>query len=193
MQVIDQNDIFRKFDFSSTISQADNTEAIGIIKNIIAEGNYFTNSPKYQTKENIFSRPEPIWLKYRMSFLFSVFMYLGREARVSNMMAWSFMTNLQGAENREKLWHHHWHPSRPEAKMLSGVWYLHIPKDVKDPDYCGTEMAPNGVNSDGKFFVRPSDFSWLVYPSDQWHRPGIVQSDQYRFVLAADVEYYDWR
>jgi len=191
MQVIDQNKTFRKFDFSSVITADDNRSAIGIIKDIIADGNYFTNSPKFQTKENIFSRPEPVWLKYRMSFLFSVFLYLGREVKVSNMMAWSFMTNLEGAEDREKLWHHHWHPSRPESKLLSGIWYLHIPEDVKDRDYCGTEMAPNGIDADGKFFVRPSDNNWLIYPSDQWHRPGIVQSDQYRFILAADVEYYD--
>ncbi len=189
LSVIDQNQTFRKFDFSSLIREEDNREACEIIKNIIASGNYFTNSPKFQTKENIFSRPEPVWLKYRMSFLFSVFMYLGREVKVSNMMAWSFMTNLEGAENREKLWHNHWHPTNPDAKMISGVWYLHIPDDVKDRDYCGTEMAPNGVNNDGKFYIKPTLGSWLVYPSDQWHRPGIVQSNQYRFILAADIEY----
>jgi hypothetical protein len=187
--VIDQNDVFRKFDFSSLISKEDNTIAIGIIKNIIADGNYFTNSPKYQTKENIFARSEAVWLKYRMSFLMSVFMYLGREVKVSNMMAWSFMTNLQGAEDREKLWHNHWHPSTPNAKMMSGIFYLHIPDDVQDLDYCGTEMAPDGAAGDGKFFVRPTIGSWLIYPSNQWHRPGIVQSNQYRFILAADVEY----
>ena len=188
-QVIDQNNVFRKFDFSSVITEHDNQEACDIIKDIIANGNYFKNSPKFQTQENIFGRKETIWLKYRMSFLFSVFMYLGREAKVSNMMAWSFMTNLEGAENRDNLWHHHWHPSSPQAKMMSGIFYLHIPEDVKDRDYCGTEMAPNGVNSEDKFFVRPSDYTWLIYPSDQWHRPGIVQSNQYRFILAADVEY----
>jgi len=189
MLVIDQNDTFRKFDFSSVITKQDNDDAISIVKSIVASGNYFTNSPKYQTKENIFARPEAVWLKYRMSFLFSVFMYLGREAKVSNMMAWSFMTNLEGAENRDKLWHHHWHPQNPEAKMLSGVFYLHIPNDVKDRDYCGTEMAPNGPTNDGKFFVRPTDGNWLIYPSNQWHRPGIVQSNNYRFILAADIEY----
>ncbi len=187
--VIDQNTVFKKFDFSSIITPRDNQEAIGIIKNIIAEGNYFTNSPKYQTKENIFGRPESVWLKYRMSFLFSVFMYLGREVKVNNMMSWSFMTNLQGAENRDNLWHHHWHPTHEGAKMLSGILYLHIPDDVKDYDYCGTEMAPNGPDGEGKLFVRPSEYTWLIYPSDQWHRPGIVQSDQYRFILAADIEY----
>jgi hypothetical protein len=126
-----------------------------------------------------------------MSFLFSVFMYVGREVKVNNMMAWSFMTNLEGAEDREKLWHNHWHPTRPDAKMLSGIWYLDIPKDVKDIDYCGTEMAPNGVASEGKFFVKPTFGHWLIYPSDQWHRPGIVQSNNYRFILAADIEYID--
>ena len=187
--VIDRNDTFRKFDFSSTISKEDNTTAIGIIRNIVAEGNYFKNSPKYQTQENIFARPEAVWLKYRMSFLFSAFMYLGREVKVNNMMAWSFMTNLEGAEDRETLWHNHWHPTNPNAKMLSGIFYLHIPEDVKDRDYCGTEMAPNGPKGDGKFFVRPSDYNWLLYPSNQWHRPGVVQSDNYRFILAVDVEY----
>jgi hypothetical protein len=189
MQVIDQNDTFRKFDFSSVITEQDNNIAIGIIKEIIADGNYFANSPKYQTKENIFARAEDIWLKYRMSFLFSVFLYLGREVKVSNMMAWSFMTNLEGAENRENLWHHHWHPSKPESKIMSGIFYLDIPNDVKDLDYCGTEFAPEGLESDVKFFVRPSKYNWLIYPGDKWHRPGIVQSNEYRFILAADVEY----
>jgi hypothetical protein len=117
-------------------------------------------------------------------------MYLGQEVKVSNMMAWSFMTNLQGAEDRENLWHHHWHPSQPNAKLLSGIFYLHIPEDVKDRDYAGTEMAPNGIEQDGKYFVSPTDHTWLIYPSNQWHRPGIVQSNNYRFILAADVEYF---
>lgn len=187
--VIDSNETFRKYDYSSIITESDNQQACAIIKQIVDNGNYFTNSPKYQTKENIFSRSETVWLKYRMSFLFSVFMYLGREVKVNNMMAWSFMTNLEGSEDREKLWHNHWHPTTPNAKMLSGVFYLHIPNDVKDKDYCGTEMAPNGPNGEGKFFVRPSDYTWTMYPSNEWHRPGIVQSANYRYILAADIEY----
>jgi hypothetical protein len=189
LKVIDQNAVFRKFDFSSIITEQDNQQACEIIRQIVADGNYFTNSPKFQTKENIFARSEPIWVKYRMSFLMSVFMYLGREVKVSNMMAWSYMTNLEGAENRDKLWHNHWHPQNPNAKIMSGIFYLHIPKDVKDRDYCGTEMAPNGVDGDDKFFVRPTDGNWLIYPGDKWHRPGIVQSNDYRFILAVDVEY----
>ena len=189
--VIEQTALVRKFDFSSVITESDNNTAVGIIRDIIASGNYFTNSPKYQTKENIFARPEEVWLKYRMSFLFSVFMYLGREVRVGNMMAWSYMTNLEGAEDRNKLWHHHWHPTNPNANMMSGIFYLHIPEDVSDRNYCGTEMAPNGPEADGKFYVKPTDYNWVIYPSRTWHRPGIVQSNNYRFILAVDVEYFE--
>lgn len=188
MKVIDQDDVFKKFNFSSLITEKDNREACDIVKSIIADGNYFTNSPRFQTKENIFSRPESVWLKYRMSFLFSVFMYLGKEVRVSNMMAWSFMTNLECAEDREKLWHHHHHKS--EKNMISGIFYLHIPDDVRDKDYAGTEVSLDGPTGEQKMFVKPSEGHWLIYPSNIWHRPGIVQSNKYRFVLAADVEYF---
>ena len=137
MQVIDQNDIFKKFNFSSLIKKQDDVEVCKLIHSIIAKGNYFTNSPKFQTKENLFARKEDIWLRYRMSFLFSVFLYLGKEVKVSNLMAWSYMTNLDTHEDRDNLWHNHWHPQNPNAKMMSGIWYLHIPEDVKDRDYCG--------------------------------------------------------
>jgi hypothetical protein len=102
------------------------------------------------------------------------------------MMAWSFMTNNATQEDRNKYWHHH---EKHGGKGISGIMYLHIPDDVADFDTCGTEMAPNGPDSDGKFFVRPSYYTWLIYPSETWHRPGIAQSDNYRFVLAADIVY----
>jgi hypothetical protein len=121
-----------------------------------------------------------------MSFLMSVFMYLGHEVKVSNMMAWSFMTNTDTQENRDSYWHHH---DKHGGNSISGIYYLHIPTDVEDRDTCGTEMAPNGPEGDGKFFVRPTEYSWLIYPSNQWHRPGIAQSKDYRFILAADIQY----
>jgi len=184
--IIDQNDLCRKYDYSSLITAADNDTAISTIKSIIDSGNYFKNSPPFQTQENLFQRTEGIWLKYRMTFLTSVFLYLGREHRVSNMMAWSFMTNLSTVEDRDKYWHHH---NKHSGQSLSGIMYLSIPDDVEDFDTCGTEIAPNGPESDGKFYVKPSYYTWLIYPSNTWHRPGIVQSNKYRFILAADIDY----
>lgn len=189
LNIIESNELVRKFNFSGTISKQDNQEACCIVKSIIDSGNYFTNSPPYQTKENIFGRPEPVWLKYRMSFLFSVFMYLGREAKVANMMAWSYMTNLDTVEDPERYWHNHWHPQNPKAQMMSGIFYLHIPEDVLDIRSCGTEIAPDGPEKPNKYFVTPTDFHWTIYPSQIYHRPGIVQSKQFRYIIAADVEY----
>jgi hypothetical protein len=146
--VIDSNELCRKYDYSSLITATENDTAIGIIKSIIESGNYFTNSPPFQTKENLFGRPEPVWLKYRMTFLTSVFLYLGHEAKVSGMMAWSFMTNLKTQENRDTYWHHH---NKHSGKSLKRYYVLTLPDDVKDFNTCGTEMAPNGPESDGKF------------------------------------------
>jgi hypothetical protein len=184
--IIDSNDTFKKYDFSSIITEDDNWQAMKIIKDIIDSGNYFENSPPFQTKENLFGRDEAIWLKYRMTFLTSVFLYLGKERKVANMMAWSFMTNIDTQEDRDMYWHHH---NKHSGQGLSGIMYLHIPSDVQDFDTCGTEMAPNGPDNDGKFFVRPSYYTWLIYPSTEWHRPGIAQSKDYRFILAADIDY----
>jgi len=184
--IVDSNELCRKYDYSSLITQAEIDLSIDTIKSLIDNGHYFTNSPPFQTNQNLFQRPEPIWLKYRMTFLTSVFLYLGRERRVSNMQAWSFMTNLSTVEDRDKYWHHH---DKHSGQSLSGIMYLRIPDDVKDFDTCGTEMAPNGPESEGKFFIRPNYFTWMIYPSTIWHRPGIVQSDKYRFILAADIDY----
>lgn len=184
-RVIDQNELCRTYNYSSILTATDTTCAIGDINTIIDSGNYFTNSPRYQTKENVFGLPGEHWLKYRMTFLTSVFLYLGQEARVANMMAWSFKTNNSTVENRDAYWHHH---DKHSGQSLSGILYLQIPSDVNDFDTCGTEMAPNGPEADGKFFIRPSYYTWMIYPSKIWHRPGIVQSDQWRYVLAADID-----
>lgn len=186
MNTIDQNDLFRKFDFSSIITEQDDQTACEIIKSIIDSGGYFKNSPKYQTEENIFARQESVWLKYRMSFMFAVFMYLGREAQVSNLMAWSFMTNKETAENRDNLWHHHQHRDAP---MLSGVYYAHIPEDVENYDLAGTELSLDGEKFEETVYVKPQPHTWLIYPSSVWHRPGINSSKENRFVIAADIQY----
>ena len=183
-RVIDQQELVKSYDYSSLITSADKDQAISTINTIIDSGNYFKNSPPFQTQENLFGRPEACWLKYRMTFLTSVFLYLGQEARVSNMMAWCFKTNLDTVENRDKYWHHH---EKHGGRGLSGILYMHIPDDAQDLSTCGTEMAPYGPEGDGKFYVGPNNYTWNIYPSETWHRPGIVQSDKYRYVLAADI------
>jgi hypothetical protein len=186
MKIIEQSSDFVKYDFSSVIKEQDCEAAKRIIKQIIESGNYFENSPKFQTKENIFNRSEDVWLKFRMSFMFAAFMYLGREVKITNLQSWSFITSLNHPEDREKLWHNHQFQG---AKTVSGIFYLHIPGDVDNYDTCGTEFAPNGLEDSERVFVKPTPYSWLIYPGKIWHRPGIVQSFQDRYVIAADMEF----
>jgi hypothetical protein len=189
-KIVDTNEYIDQYNWSSLISKSDNDQIITISKSIIDSGNYFQNSPKYQTKENLFARPEPIWLKMRQSFIYSCFMYLGKEVRIKNIMSWVFMTSAKDADVRDKLWHHH-HvgTNNGTTNTVSGIWYVHIPT-TSNQDITGTEFCLDYPNFDNSFYLKPNDLTWNIYPSKIWHRPGITDSDDYRFVFAADMEYF---
>lgn len=191
--IVESNEYIDLYNFSSLFTEEDNQQLMTISKGIIDSGQYFTNSPKYQTKENLFARPEPIFLKMRQSFIYSCFMFLGREVRIKNIMSWVFMTNqeVQRVEDRDNLWHnHHVSDNDGTTDTLSGIWYVHIPKDVSNPDLTGTEFTLGAPDQDPSFFLKPNDLTWNIYPSKLYHRPGITDSNEYRFVFAADMEYY---
>jgi len=190
MKIVENNEYIDLYDFSSLINQQDMDQLKTIVKSIIDSGNYFENSPKFQTKENLFSRQEPVFLKMRQSFIYSCFMFLGREVRIKNIMAWSFMTNSDVVEDRDKYWHnHHVNDNSGTTDTISGIWYVHIPKTL-NPDLTGTEFAMDYPKFDDTFYLKPNQLTWNVYPSKLWHRPGITDSKEYRFVFAADMEYY---
>lgn len=174
---------FEEFNFSSVVSHDDHVVAINQIRDFISQGKYFKNSPKYQTEVNLFGLQDPVWMKLRMSFIFSCFMYLGKEVSIKQLMAWSFMTDSSIVEDRNKLWHTHQYGSE---KTLSGVYYLHLPKDV-DREHSGTEFAYNGVENPERFKSIPKDYTWIIYPGKVYHRPMPPQSTEQRFVLAADL------
>jgi hypothetical protein len=189
-KVIENHEYIDQYNFSSLITDQDNQELISIAKTIIDSGNYFTNSPKYQTKENLFFRQDPVMLKMRQSFVYSCFMFLGREVRVKNLMSWVFMTNSETTDDREQFWHnHHVSDNNGTTDTVSGVWYAHIPVTT-NPDISGTEFSLNFPNHDNDFYLKPKNLTWNVYPSKIWHRPGITDSTEFRFVFAADMEYY---
>ena len=191
MKIIESNDYIDLYDWSSLIKQEDNEQIKNISKGIIDSGNYFTNSPKFQTKQNLFARPERVFLKMRQSFIYSCFMYLDKEVKIKNIMSWVFMTNNETAENRDNFWHnHHISDNNGTTDTLSGVWYVHIPK-VENQDITGTEFSVNPrPNFEDTYFLKPNHLTWNIYSSKLWHRPGICDTSEYRFVFAADMEYY---
>lgn len=190
-KVVEHHKAINLYDFSSLITNYDNQEIQSIAKMIIDSGNYFHNSPKFQTKENLFARPEPIWLKMRQSFIYSCFMHLGREVRIRNIMSWVFMTSAKDAEDRNNLWHnHHVSNNNGQTDTISGIWYVHIPNNVTNPELTGTEFSFDFPTQNDNIFLKPKELTWAIYSSKLWHRPGITDSDDYRFVFAADMEYY---
>lgn len=188
MNIVDKSEYIETYDFSKLITAEDNQEIMRVSKEIIDSGLYFANSPKYQTKENLFGRQEPVWLKMRQSFIYSCFMFLGKEVRIKGINSWVFMTKHSDEGDRDQLWHQHHYDL--EHGKISGIWYVHIPKDVTNPELTGTEFAADGFDRSNTIFVKPKEFTWHVYPSKMWHRPGITDSDEHRFVFAADMEYY---
>lgn len=189
--VIQNNEYIDQYNWSSLFTEEDNIQLMTISKHIIDSGDYFTNSPKFQTKQNLFARPEFVFLKMRQSFIYSCFMFLGKEVRIKNIMSWVFMTNNQTTENRDSFWHnHHINDNNGTTDTISGIWYVHIPK-TSIPDITGTEFSMSGPpDFKEDFFLKPNELTWNIYPSKLWHRPGITDSDEYRFVFAADMEYY---
>ena len=65
---------------------------------------------------------------------------------------------------------------------------MHLPDDVKDKEKAGTELAPEGVNN-SKYFAEWKTGQWMIYPGKIWHRPGVLQSEDDRFIVAADMEF----
>jgi hypothetical protein len=175
------------YDWNSLIDSSARERMVEEVRNGIAEGKYWTNSPKFQTNWNVFATPTQDYVNLKMSFIWSCFAFLNREVQIKNIQSWSFQTSLKHAEDRDKLWHHHNH--NPNTTTVSGVYYMTLPEDVKDLETAGTELAPNGVESEGKYFVPWRTGCWMIYPGKIWHRPGIVQSKEDRYIVAADMEF----
>lgn len=173
---------FQFYDFSSLVTRKDRMHMIDDVRKLINEGQYWTNSPKYQTNVQIFGQPGAHWSKLKMSFVWSCFAYLGKEVQIKGVQSWSFMTSNKYPENRDNLWHHHHHDK--SVNSISGVYYLKVPVNKLK---CGTEFAPNGPEDPKRFVVPPREGQWVIYNSDEWHRPGELLGDKDRFIVAADM------
>lgn len=174
---------YEYYDWNNLINEQQRHNMCEVVATGIKEGRFWTNSPKYQTNWNVFQD----FTDLKMSFIWSAFKYLGREVQIKNVQSWSFQTSLKHAEERDTLWHHHNHNA--ETTTVSGVYYMHLPDDVKDLEKAGTELAPISPEGEGNFFVPWKTGHWMIYPGAVWHRPGIVQSLNDRYIVAADMEF----
>ena len=100
---------------------------ISDIDKLIANGDYWTNSPPYQTNVNIFGLQTQDWINLKMSFIWSCFAYMQREAQIKSVKSWGYQTSLKTTEDRERYWHQH---LREGSQVISGVYYLALPDSV---------------------------------------------------------------
>lgn len=183
-----QNNLYKHYDWSNLITEEDRKLLVDDIFTLIDRGQYWENSPKFQTNINIFGHKGEHWSKLKMSFIWSVFAYLGKEVQIKKVGSWGVQTSLKLVEAPEKLWHHH---AVSENETISGVFYLQLPDDVNDLEKAGTEMAPEGplAEDNTKFFADWRTANWMIYPGKIYHRPGVLQSFSDRFVVAADLDF----
>jgi hypothetical protein len=196
--------IIKSYNYNSLITDDDSKEACIIIRDSIQLMNsqwnnweqifektkdYKDQGPKlkYKTSSNLFDRSEHIWLKYRMTFFTSVCLYLGKDVSINSinsMTAWSFMTNKYSQPDRDKLWHHH----NIHGTGLVGILYLNLPEIQKE---ASTEISLDYPNNTNTFYIGTNKHTWNILPNSIWHRSGINNSEEYRFILAADINYVD--
>jgi len=173
------------YDWNNLIPESVRNTMCDDINNVIAEGHYWKNSPPYQTDINIFGLPHDRWINLKMSFIWSCFAFMGREAQIKSVKSWGYKTNLSTQEDRDIYWHQH---LREGSQVVSGVYYLNLPDPSVDIATSGTELAPNGVDKKGKYFAEMRIGNWIIFPGNTWHRPGVLTSNNNRFIVAADME-----
>jgi hypothetical protein len=175
---------YEYYDWTSLINAKARESMAQDIHSLVEQGKYWKNSPPYQTDVNVFGLPGEHWNNLKMSFIWSCFAYMKQERQIKAVKSWGYKTNVDTQEDRNNYWHQH---VRQDSLVLSGVYYLHIPKDV-NLETSGTEFAPNGVGAGGEFFAPAKIGHWIIWPGKAWHRPGILEKKEWRYIVAADME-----
>ena len=189
------------YNWNKSIDVSTHENLILDLKKMIDNGQYWTDSPIYHvdcvngnkssiTRWNyglpdVFNLSGSHWTKIKTTFIQSCFLYINKKVQIKDIKSWGYITSLKyTTEDRSSMWHNH---LRPDVKVITGVYYLKVPKNVNQLT-SGTEFSPNGLDNDeGRFFMPANQGHWAIWDGSLYHRPGILQSDQDRIIIAADM------
>jgi len=174
---------YEYYNWTSLIDANARQRMVQDIDYLISQGKYWKNSPPYQTDVNVFGINGPEWNNLKMSFIWSCFAYMGQERQIKSIKSWGYKTNLDTQEDRDTYWHQH---IRENNIVVSGVYYVELPEGC-NLETSGTELAhttPEGATE----YVPAREGHWLIFPGKTWHRPGILETDNWRYIVAADME-----
>jgi len=174
---------YEYYDWTSLIDTNARNGMCNDIDLIISQGKFWHNSPPYQTNVNIFGTGYDYWNNLKMSFIWSCFAFMKQDKQIKSIKSWGYKTNIDTQEDRDNYWHQH---LRDNSIVLSGVYYVKMPEG-SNLDTSGTELAhttPEGTTE----YVPAKEGHWLIFPGKTWHRPGILESSNWRYIVAADME-----
>lgn len=175
---------YEYYDWNLLISADSRSRMKNTVDQVINQGHYWTNSPPYQTNINVFGLPGEDWNNLKMSFIWSAFAYMRQERQIKTIKSWAYKTNIDTQEDRDTYWHQH---LRDKSIVLSGVFYLHLPNNAIILDKSGTELAETDPKS-STIYCPAKLGHWIIFPGKTWHRPGILTSKDWRYIVAADME-----
>lgn len=179
------------YDWSDTISEQHNNEICSVTKLMFENGEYRKDDhPLYTTLGNPFvDRPEEIWSIMRETFLASCKHYIGSEYNIVSTQSRVTMMREDSSIDNEEMWHDHINDTNLNSKNLAGIWFVNVPNELAVTGKAGTEFAYDWPNTSSTVYHGPVSLSWLIFPSTLQHRPGLLHSSLYRFVMSADLEY----
>jgi hypothetical protein len=79
---------YELYNWQSLITVDAQQEYINGIDELINKGQYWDNSPPYQTNVNVFGLPGEYWNNLKMSFIWSAFAYMQQERQIKTIKSW---------------------------------------------------------------------------------------------------------
>lgn len=177
--------MIKKYNYKNILTEEDQDLYIKIIDKIYEGGDYDKNNPGIQTPPYLFDYPE--FFKLRQTFFLSCSSYLNRDVTLNlhntEVKCWCHM-NYRYKQQRDDI-ENYWHDHNPTE--ISGIYYLKTPKTGLTQFKTGTEFLDKSIG-----YISPENFSWFIFPSHLIHRPGLIKSNQKRYVIAATLttEYF---
>jgi hypothetical protein len=178
---------------SDLITAEDQQMMMQSVDQLIEMGLYTQNelTPKYQTHVILFQDDAPeIWKRLRTSFYGACKTYLevvkdftGNQHAIefTGSGAWCYK-GWKSLNERETNPYHHHNPA-----FLSGVYYLRVPGngDTGGTEFHDPRTAP-AIGTRNQC-VSPVENSWVIFPGWLQHRSSFVNTEEPRYVIAANI------
>jgi hypothetical protein len=182
-----------RVDVSDSITNEDHEDMMNYTDELIDRGEVqpCPPAPLYQTNPIVFrDDSDAAFLKLRSTFLDACGVYLScvpdftpnqQALEPAGTGAWVYKGWSDLNETQTNPWHHH------NPAFLSGVYYLKVPGDHESG---GTEFHDPRIaegHSTRHQAVNPIEKTWLIFPGWLPHKTNYAESNNPRYVVAANL------